>query len=164
MTRQRACWQGWQSAMVNSRAKGSSFERAVATCLLEELGLVFKRDLEQYRQGDRGDLLCADMDFPAVIECKAYAKGASVKPAWWDQVCSAATAANKWPLLVYKYDRMPWRWRMPAQVLIDLGHPHGCSQMPKDAQLDWNYAVEMDTQTCMTIIREVLAHAAQVRD
>ena len=162
--------------MVNSRAKGSSFERAVATCLLEELGLVFKRDLEQYRQGDRGDLLCVDMDFPAVIECKAYAKGASVKPAWWDQVCKAArhetekrrvlrpNDPGKWPMLVYKYDRMPWRWRLPAQALIDLGHPHGNVGMREDVTLDWGYAVEMDTDTCMTIIREVLAHAAQVRD
>lgn len=144
--------------MVNSRAKGSQFERSVATCLLEELGLVFKRDLEQYRQGDRGDLICQDMDFPMVIECKAYQRGTAVKPAWWDQVTAAARAADKLPLLVYKYDRAPWRWRMPAQVLIDLGHPHGNHDMADDAQLDWGYAVEMDTRTAMTLIREVLAH------
>jgi len=144
--------------MVNSRAKGSSFERAVATCLLEELGLVFKRDLEQYRQGDRGDLICQDMDFPMVIECKAYQRGTAVRPAWWDQVTAAAKAAGKLPMLVYKYDRAPWRWRMPAQVLIDLGHPHGNHDMADDAQLDWGYAVEMDTRTAMTLIREVLAH------
>ena len=150
--------------MVNSRVKGSSFERAVATCLLESLGLKFQRDLEQWRSGDRGDLLCVDMDFPAVVECKAYAKGTSAKPAWWDQVCKAATAANKWPLLVYKYDRQPWRWRLPAQVLIDLGHPHGNKGMRDDVTLDWGYAVEMDTDTCMTLIREVLAHASEIRD
>ena len=146
--------------MVNSRAKGSQFERSVATCLLEETGLVFKRDLEQYRQGDRGDLICQDMDFPFVIECKAWAKGTAAKPAWWDQVCKAALAVDgyKYPLLVYKYDRAPWRWRMPAQVLIDLGHPHGNHDMADDAQLDWGYAVEMDTVTAMTLIREVLAH------
>ena len=156
--------------MVNSRAKGSQFERSVATCLLEELGLVFKRDLEQYRQGDRGDLICQDMDFPMVIECKAYQRGTAVKPAWWDQVCKAARHETekrrvlrpqdpgKLPLLVYKYDRAPWRWRMPAQVLIDLGHPHGNHDMADDAQLDWGYAVEMDTRTAMTLIREVLAH------
>ena len=144
--------------MVNSRAKGSQFERSVATCLLEELGLVFKRDLEQYRQGDRGDLICQDMDFPMVIECKAYQRGTAVKPAWWDQVTAAARAAGKLPLLVYKYDRAPWRWRMPAQVLIDLGHPHGNHDMADDAKLDWGYAVEMDTHTAMTLIREVLAH------
>ncbi len=144
--------------MVNSRAKGSHFERSVATCLLEGLGLLFKRDLEQYRQGDRGDLICQDMDFPFVIECKAYQRGTAVKPAWWDQVRAAAKAAGKLPLLVYKYDRAQWRWRMPAQVLIDLGHPHGNHDMADDAQLDWNYAVEMDTRTAMTLIREVLAH------
>jgi len=149
--------------MVNSRTKGRSFEYAVAACLLEELGVAFKRDLDQYRQGDRGDLICdntAAWDFPFLIECKAYAKGTSAKPAWWDQVTAAARAAYKQPLLVYKYDRAPWRWRMPAQVLIDLGHPHGNIGMRDDVTLDWGYAVEMDTNTCMTIIREVLAHAA----
>ena len=158
--------------MVNSRAKGSQFERNVATCLLEELGLLFQRDLEQYRQDDRGDLICVDMiNFPFIIECKAWAKGNEAKPAWWSQVCKAAKAhthrrmltddsdvGRKVPLLVYKYDRAPWRWRMPAQVLIDLGHPHGNHDMADDAQLDWGYAVEMDTVTAMTLIREVLAH------
>jgi hypothetical protein len=151
--------------MVNSRAKGRSAEYEIRDILFAELGLTFKRDIEQFRQADRGDLLCVDMDFPAVIEVKRYAKGGETpRGAWWNQCCKAATTADKWPLLVWRYDRMDWRWRMPAQVLIDLGHLHGCSQMPEGAQLDWNYAVEMDTETCMTIIREVLAHAAQVRD
>ena len=121
---------------------------------------MFKRDLEQYRQGDRGDLICWDMDFPMVIDRKAYQRGTAVKPAWWDRWTAAARAAGKLPLLVYKYDRAPWRWRMPAQVLIDLGHPHGNHDMADDAQLDWGYAVEMDTHTAMTLICEVLAHAA----
>jgi hypothetical protein len=151
--------------MVNSRTKGRSGEYEIRDILFEELGLTFKRDIEQFRQADRGDLLCVDMDFPAVIEVKRYAKGGETpRGAWWDQCCKAATAAGKWPLLVWRFDRMDWRWRLPAQVLIDLGHPHGCSQMPEDATLDWGYAVEMDTRTAMTIIREVLAHASEIRD
>ena len=151
--------------MVNSRTKGRSGEYEIRDILFEELGLTFKRDIEQFRQADRGDLLCVDMDFPAVIEVKRYAKGGETpRGAWWDQCCKAATAAGKWPRLVWRFDRMDWRWRLPAQVLIDLGHPHGCSQMPEDATLDWGYAVEMDTRTAMTIIREVLAHASEIRD
>ena len=147
--------------MVNSRTKGRSGEYEIRDILFDQLGLTFKRDIEQFRQADRGDLLCVDMDFPAVIEVKRYAKGGETpRGAWWDQCCKAATAAGKWPLLVWRFDRMDWRWRLPAQVLIDLGHPHGNIGMREDVTLDWGYAVEMDTETCMTIIREVLAHAA----
>jgi hypothetical protein len=151
--------------MVNSRVKGRSGEYEIRDILDAELGLTFKRDIEQFRQADRGDLLCVDMDFPAVIEVKRYAKGGETpRGAWWDQCCKAATAAGKWPLLVWRFDRMDWRWRIPAQVLIDLGHPHGNIGMREDVTLDWGYAVEMDTRTAMTIIREVLAHASEVRD
>ena len=151
--------------MVNSRVKGRSGEYEIRDILFEELGLTFKRDIEQFRQADRGDLLCVDMDFPAVIEVKRYAKGGETpRGAWWDQCCKAASAAGKWPLLVWRFDRMDWRWRIPAQVLIDLGHPHGNIGMREDVTLDWGYAVEMDTRTAMTLIREVLAHASEVRD
>ena len=37
--------------MVNGRNKGASFEREVANMLRDELGIGFKRDLEQYRAG-----------------------------------------------------------------------------------------------------------------
>ena len=151
--------------MVNSRNKGRSGEYEIRDILDAELGLTFKRDIEQFRQADRGDLLCVDMDFPAVIEVKRYAKGGETpRGAWWDQCCKAATAAGKWPLLVWRFDRMDWRWRIPAQVLIDLGHPHGNIGMRDEVTLDWGYAVEMDTRTAMTIVREVLAHASEVRD
>jgi len=50
--------------MVNSRSKGSTFERQVAKLLEAELGIAFKRDLEQYRAGDHGDLIADDPDFP----------------------------------------------------------------------------------------------------
>ena len=147
--------------MVNSRVKGRSGEYEIRDILFEELGLTFKRDIEQFRQADRGDLLCVDMDFPAVIEVKRYAKGGETpRGAWWDQCCKAASAAGKWPLLVWRFDRMDWRWRIPAQVLIDLGHPHGNIGMREDVTLDWGYAVEMDTRTAMTLIREVLAMEA----
>jgi len=145
--------------MVNGRQKGAAAEREIAKLLLDELGMTFKRDLEQYRAADHGDLTC-DEPFPFVIEVKRYGTGCAPQPKWWDQVCAAAQACEKQPLLVYKYNHQQWRWRIPAQVLIDLGHPHGNIGMREDVTLDWGYAVEMDTETCMTIIREVLAHAA----
>lgn len=150
--------------MTNPRTKGRSGEYEVQAILQDELGLTFKRDIEQFRQADRGDLLCVDMDFPAVVEVKRYAKGGETpRGAWWDQVCKAATAADKWPLLAWRYDRADWRWRLPAAVLVRLGHPLNFRGVADDAELDWSYAVEMDTRTAMTLIREVLANAPTVR-
>ena len=147
--------------MVNGRQKGAAAEREIAKLLFDELGMTFKRDLEQYRAADHGDLIC-DEPFPFVIEVKRYKTGCAAQPAWWDQVCSAAQVRHKLPLLVYKYNHQQWKWRMPAEAVMRAGLPHGCSQMREDAELDWNYAVEMDTRTAMMIVRELLCDAPEV--
>ena len=49
--------------MVNGRQKGAAAEREIAKLLFDELGMTFKRDLEQYRAADHGDLIC-DEPFP----------------------------------------------------------------------------------------------------
>lgn len=147
--------------MVNGRQKGAAAEREIAKLLFDELGLSFKRDLEQYRAADHGDLIC-DEPFPFVIEVKRYKTGCAPQPAWWDQVCAAAKSAGLLPMLVYKYNHQQWKWRMPAEAVMRAGLPHGCSQMREDAELDWNYAVEMDTRTAMMIVRELLADAVSV--
>lgn len=147
--------------MVNGRQKGAAAEREIAKLLFDELGLSFKRDLEQYRAADHGDLIC-DEPFPFVIEVKRYKTGCAPQPAWWDQVCAAAKSAGLLPLLVYKYNHQQWKWRMPAEAVMRAGLPHGCSTMREDAELDWNYAVEMDTRTAMMIVRELLADAVSV--
>ena len=140
--------------MVNSRNKGVRGEMEIRDIYLKELGLNFKRDIEQYRSADHGDLICTDMDFPFVTEVKLHGKGYGVQPAWWDQVCAAAEADHKLPLLVYRYDRLPWRWRFPVAATIGLvGEPAGDIA----EQYDWKYAVECDTMTAMMIIREHLA-------
>lgn len=147
--------------MVNGRQKGAAAEREIAKLLFDELGMTFKRDLEQYRAADHGDLIC-DEPFPFVIEVKRYKTGCAPQPAWWDQVCAAAKSAGLLPMLVYKYNHQQWKWRMPAEAVMRAGLPHGCSQMREDAELDWNYAVEMDTRTAMMIVRELLADAVSV--
>ena len=147
--------------MVNGRQKGAAAEREIAKLLLDELGMTFKRDLEQYRAADHGDLIC-DEPFPFVIEVKRYKTGCAPQPAWWDQVCAAAKSAGLLPMLVYKYNHQQWKWRMPAEAVMRAGLPHGCMTMREDAQLDWGYAVEMDTRTAMMIVRELLADAVSV--
>ena len=92
--------------MVNGRRKGASFERELAKMIYDELGIEVKRDLEQYRQADRGDLVGISS---WCIEAKRYANnaGGNFKPEWWKQVTSAANAAGNKPVLIYKYDRQP---------------------------------------------------------
>lgn len=153
--------------MVNGRQKGASAEREIAKLLEEELdgfGLKFKRDLEQYRSAEHGDLVCSDPTFPFCIEVKRYKTGCAAQPAWYDQVCAAANACHKLPLLVYKYNHQPWKWRMPVQAVMMAGWPHGAYGYPEDAAFDWSYAVEMDTRTVMTLIRELMVDETDVRD
>jgi len=90
--------------MTNGRNKGASFERQCALMIKENLGIEVKRDLEQYRQGDRGDLIGID---GVVIECKRYkmANGGHYHDDWWQQVVKASEAINAQPMLIYKYDR-----------------------------------------------------------
>ena len=94
-----------------SRNKGSGYERAIATLIRDWCGVRLVRDLEQYRQGERGDLVLHPDDagsvvWPWLIECKRYASGPmGGKPEWWTQVCRAADVAGKLPALFYRYDR-----------------------------------------------------------
>ena len=92
--------------MTNGRNKGASWERTVASMIKESLGATVKRDLEQYRSGDRGDLIGLD---GFVIECKRYkmANGGHYHQDWWNQVVNAASAVSPQtePELIYKYDR-----------------------------------------------------------
>jgi len=90
--------------MTNGRNKGASWERTVAAMVKESLGATVKRDLEQYRSGDRGDLIGLD---GFVIECKRYkmANGGHHHQDWWNQVVKAADSQGCHPALIYKYDR-----------------------------------------------------------
>lgn len=146
--------------MTNSRNKGKSGEYEVIKILTDELGggadkLEFKRDIEQYRQGDLGDVICNDPAFPFTVEVKRYRQGVHAQPQWWDQVCTAAQACNKLPLLVYRYDRMPWRWRFPVAAIVGMADYVPSGDLSE--QYDWRYAMECDTETAMMIIREHLS-------
>lgn len=125
--------------MVNGRNKGASFERQIAKELHLLLGLNFKRDIEQYRAGDHGDLICDDPSWPYVIECKRYASGASPAAAWWEQAKRAADAAGKVPVLIYKFDRRDIR------VVLPLSH------LMEDSN---GYTIEVDLDTFAYIARE----------
>ena len=106
--------------MVNSRDKGTRGEYAVIKLIEELLGIKLKRDTEQYRQADRGDLILAEdgADWPFCVEVKSYS-GLSVthRPAWWQQVVKASAAHGLIPVLFYKYDRYEWRVVLKANTV-----------------------------------------------
>jgi len=107
--------------MTNSRNKGSTFERDIARELELLTGVSFKRDIEQYRAADHGDLIPSDAAWPFVIECKRYAKGNACLPAWKEQAAKAAEAEGRIPAVVFKFDRLPIRVAVPMAAL---GHEY----------------------------------------
>lgn len=114
--------------MADSRNKGATFERQIATALLDELGIKFARDLRQYQQSEYGDLITDDPAWPYLLELKRY-KGGPIggAEAWWKQACAAATKANKQPVLIYKYDRQPVRCVLMLDgVRADITFPDFC--------------------------------------
>jgi Holliday junction resolvase len=128
--------------MVNGRNKGASFEREVANMLRDELGIGFKRDLEQYRAGAHADLIPDDPAFPFTLELKRYKDGPiGGAPAWWEQVKTAAEREQKMPCLIYKYDRKPMRCVIPLAALTNCDH---------------DYTVEVDFETLCYIAREAM--------
>ena len=102
----------WSRQVTNSRVKGASFERTCATKINQWFqdytgyDIEVKRDLEQYRSGDHGDLI----GLPGwTIECKRYNSNGSVfyRREWWEQVVTASLSNGTQPVLIYKYDRQP---------------------------------------------------------
>lgn len=128
--------------MVNSRNKGANYERQVAQELFLQLGITFRRDLDQYRYGGHSDLIPDNPHFPFCLELKRYADGPiGGRPDWWAQVDISAEREGKWPCLIYKYDRKPDRVVIPLASILDGGEGE----------------VETDLQTFCFIVRELMA-------
>ena len=127
----------------NGRNKGAAFERDIAKMLHDELGISFKRDLEQYREGGHGDLIPSDPEFPFTLELKRYADGPiGGQKAWWSQTCVAARREDKYPALIYRYDRQPIRCVVP---------------MSPFRWEDDGYVVEMEFDAFCYLVRETMA-------
>ncbi len=86
----------------NSRRKGATFERDIAKRLFAETGITFKRDLEQYRAGEHGDLIPDDDAWPFLIECKNIKAAKTFRAAWAEQVNAAIKDTGKFPCVIYK--------------------------------------------------------------
>ena len=135
--------------MAHSRNKGASFEREVAQELHRLLGINFKRDLDQYRERDRGDLICDVDAFPFLIECKRYAGGGFLA-AWWQQAYTAALDAGKRPAVIYKFDRKP------IQVRVQLRAAMECISRGRWSAED-RHIIDIDLEGFAYLCREGLA-------
>jgi len=102
---------------LNVRAKGANGELEAAKWLHKWLNLssVPARNLEQVRSGGH-DLLVP----PFVIEVKRCE--ALAKKSWWAQVI-AATMPPLCPVVMFRQNRQPWRFLLPAALLeVDSGY------------------------------------------
>ena len=141
--------------MVNSRNKGASYERDVKNRLFDALGLEFRRVLDQWAEAGLPDLVCEDDAFPFVVECKRYKSGSTfANPKHWEQCCAAATKAGKIPALVYKYDRLPERWRIPIEALAMLSNYNPAGDRAET--YSWAYACEMSFDDFCMVARELM--------
>jgi Holliday junction resolvase len=133
-----------------SRMKGATAEREVANELFRELGMNFRRDLQQYQECERGDLVCEDPGFPFLIEIKRYANGWTCKPAWEAQVFRAAEGTGLHPAIFYRFDRQTWRVRVYLDAVIEAVGGHSVS----------GHWLETDIQGFAWIAREIMAGRA----
>ena len=142
--------------MVDGNKKGKNFERKMCQdfTLLFGMSMTFKRDIEQYRQGDLGDIICSDPEFPFIVECKRYAKGNGPQPAWIRQAQKAADEAKKHWAVVYQYDRRPVRVAVSLAALADaMGN--------EDFQKETIW--ESDLDGFAEIVREIMARVNEKR-
>ena len=124
----------------SARRKGHQFERDIVNKLKDDLGVDCHRVLDQYREGELGDIVVD----PFVIECKRYACKFDAPQTWWDQVWKASIHTNLTPILVFKFDRRPIRCMVPLNTIN--------SDYPKEK----SYTAQVEWENLMMIMREVL--------
>ena len=100
-----------------NRTVGASFERYIANELFQRLGFSFRRDLDQYRERERGDLITDQPNWPFLIECKKV-KQVSLG-AWRKQATTAARKAKLYPAVIYQPPYKPTTVSVPLSAFCD---------------------------------------------
>lgn len=100
-----------------SRDKGARGERELSdllTIYAREVGITLKlsRNLDQTRDG--GHDLKGLEQWGLAVEVKRVETPAIAK--WWQQAVRQADAVNCQPVLAYRQNRHPWRFRITATV------------------------------------------------
>lgn len=88
-----------------AKNRGSSFELDISHQLFDELGIHFRRNLEQVRTAGLGDLLPDANDFPFSLELKRRQKGVGIPSGAWQQAVTASEINRGiYPAVIYRYD------------------------------------------------------------
>ena len=88
-----------------AKNRGSSFELDISHQLFDELGIHFRRNLEQVRTAGLGDLLPDTNDFPFSLELKRRQKGVGIPSGAWQQAVTASDINRGiYPAVIYRYD------------------------------------------------------------
>ena len=88
-----------------AKQRGSSFELDISHQLYDELGIHFRRNLEQVRTAGLGDLLPDSNDFPFSLELKRRQKGVGIPSGAWQQAVTASDVERGvYPAVIYRYD------------------------------------------------------------
>jgi len=94
----------------SSRTKGANAERELARLLMEQLPLEIRRNLVQYQAGG------VDLTgLPWSLEVKRHEKLSL--GTWWNQATAQANASEP-PALAYRLSRRPWRFVVPAYLVL----------------------------------------------
>ena len=109
--------------MINSRAKGMSGEREVATILRDELGMEVHRNWAQQAAIGGCDLIGIPGWGIEVKRIKKLTEGDLTS--FWQQATDQAASAKVRPVLFYREDRQSWKARMSLYDLRpDLSDHH----------------------------------------
>ena len=88
-----------------AKQRGSSFELDISHQLFDELGIHFRRNLEQVRTAGLGDLLPDSNLFPFSLELKRRQKGVGIPSGAWQQAVTASDIERGiYPAVIYRYD------------------------------------------------------------
>lgn len=100
--------------------RGKSFEQDMCRQLFDELGIHFKRNLEQTRTAGLGDLIADDADFPFMVECKRRRAGVGIPQGAWSQaVIASDIEAGVHPCVIYRYDHRKPRVVVSFSAIVE---------------------------------------------
>ena len=103
-----------------AKNRGQGFEHEIARQLFDELGISFKRNLEQVRTAGLGDLVPDDPSFPFSLELKRRRSGVGIPAGAWQQSIEASDVeAGLYPAVIYRYDHRKPRCVVPYSAIVE---------------------------------------------
>lgn len=127
----------------SQRRKGKDAELELAEKLRERLGVKVERNLNQNREGGY-DL----KGLPVALEVKR--REALSLTTWWEQAVEQAVGTRKLPVLAWRQNRQPWRFRVPLPFFGAYG-PMSVWIQPKTLE----HTADIDLETFCFVLQKV---------